>query len=175
MSVLGFPLSFVIRNFKSEKIDNWWNARRGKLGNKNINRRGAFRELVRELKRGFDVGILFDQNVKRSHAVFVPWFGKNAATAKSLALAALETEALVVVVSLKTLAIDSYYMDVIECDFSHIYSDETLSRQEKILQITTIVSKHYEKMIQDFPEGWFWMHRRWKTSEREDVPETFYK
>jgi len=173
-SVLGYPISFVVRNFKAERLDAWWNLRREKFGNKVIPRKGAYKKIISEIKSGRDVGILFDQNVKRSHAVFVDWFGKKAATTKSLALAALDTESRVLVASLKTLEFDRYSMQVVECDFTSLYENKNMTRKEKIFEITQTVSKHYEDMIRDFPEGWFWMHRRWKTTETEDQPEDFY-
>lgn len=168
MSVLGYPLSFVVRNFKLPMLDRWWNKRREKYGNRVLNRSGAFRRIVRELKQGRDVGVLFDQNVKRSHAVFVPWFSKEASTTKSLALAALETKAKVVVVGLITKGFDKYRMEVIECDFSSIYSDKTLKRSEKVFEITKEISFQYQKLIKQYPAGWFWMHRRWKTQAQGD-------
>ncbi len=168
MSVLGYPLSFVVRNFKLPLLDRWWNGRREKYGNRVLNRAGAFRRIVKELKQGRDVGVLFDQNVKRSHAVFVPWFSKEASTTKSLALAALETKAKVVVVGLITIGFDKYRMEVIECDFSSIYESKALKRSEKVLEITKEISSRYQTLIEQHPEGWFWMHRRWKTQKNDD-------
>jgi KDO2-lipid IV(A) lauroyltransferase len=167
LSLLGYPLSFVVRNFKKPLIDRWWNGIRGKLGNKVLNRQGAYRQVVKELKAGRDVAILFDQNVKRNQAVFVPWFGHLAATTKSIGLAALETEAVVVVVAMVTLKSGKYRMEVTECNFEHVYKNESLDRSQKVKIITEEVSSHYQKLIKKFPEGWFWMHRRWKTTQAE--------
>jgi KDO2-lipid IV(A) lauroyltransferase len=164
MSLLGYPLSFVVRNFKAPKIDRWWNEIRGRLGNKVLNRQGAYRQMIRDLKAGRDVAVLFDQNVKRNQAVFVPWFGRPAATTKSLALAALETRAVIVVVALITLNEGKYRMDVTECNFDRVYEDQTLAVSDKVEIITREISEHYQKLIKSFPEGWFWMHKRWKTT-----------
>ncbi len=174
MSLLGHPLSFIVRNFKLPLLDRWWNSIREMHGNKVIARNGAYREIVKGINKGRDVGVLFDQNVKRRHAIFVNWFGRKAATTKSLALAALETESIVVVCSLQVLAFNKYRMNVVECDFNEIYSSKMLSRQEKIEKITETISLHYQDMIKNYPEGWFWMHRRWKTTETESEPENFY-
>jgi KDO2-lipid IV(A) lauroyltransferase len=167
LSLLGYPLSFVVRNFKKPLIDKWWNGIRGKLGNKVLNRQGAYRQVVKELKAGRDVAILFDQNVKRNQAVFVPWFGHLAATTKSIGLAAIETEAIVLVVAMISLKSGKYRIEVTECNFEHIYKDDSLDRAEKVKIITDEVSNHYQALIKKFPEGWFWMHRRWKTTPTE--------
>jgi len=174
MSVLGYPLSFVVRNFKKPLIDKWWNGIRGRLGNRVLNRQGAYRQVVKDLKQGRDVAILFDQNVKRNQAVFVPWFGVPAATTKSIGLAALETEAIIVVTAMITLKNGRYRIDVKECDFSALYADQSIPRNEKVKLITEEVSAEYQKMIKKFPEGWFWMHRRWKTSPTEEEKRDLY-
>ncbi len=164
ISLMGYPLSFVVRNFKAPKIDQWWNGIRGRLGNKVLNRQGAYRQMIKDLKSGRDVAVLFDQNVKRNQAVFVPWFGHLAATTKSLALAAIETRSIILVVALITLNDGKYRMDVTECSFDHVYDDQNLSLAEKVSTITKEISGHYQKLIKSFPEGWFWMHKRWKTT-----------
>ncbi len=175
MSLLGHPLSFVVRNFKMPKIDRWWNGVRGRLGNKVLNRQGAYRQMVKDLKAGRDVAVLFDQNVKRNQAVFVPWFGHLAATTKSIGLAAIETRAVVVVVALISLKNGKYKMEVAECDFQHIYDNESLTTAEKVLAITQEISMRYQKLIKNFPEGWFWMHKRWKTTQAEGEENIYSK
>ena len=54
-------------------------------------------------------------------------------------------------------------VEATKCDFSDLYADNQMSDAQKIERITTIISQHYCRMIADFPEGWFWIHRRWKT------------
>ena len=64
---------------------------RRKTGVELIDKRGALRPVLRALRRGSLVGILLDQNTARREGVFVPFFGRTAATSRSLALLALRT------------------------------------------------------------------------------------
>lgn len=163
MPLMGHPIAFVVRNFGMERIDRWWRAQRERNGNRVISRKGAFQELRKSLKDGVDTAVLFDQNVTRNHAVFVDWFGKKAATTRAVALAALCTEAPVIVAGMINLPGDHYRIEITECDFRALYESFELTAEEKVLRITQTISSEYEKLIRLQPESWFWIHRRWKT------------
>lgn len=175
MGVLGHPISAVIRSFKLPRLNRWWNTIRSGSGNRVIDRKGAFRVTLSDLNSGRDVALLFDQNVTRNHAVFVDWFGKKAATSRAIALAALRTKTVVLVAALTAVDDENYRMNVTECNFDHIYCDAALSDTQKITAITQHLADAYCEMIRANPEAWFWMHRRWKTTESEAVHEDFYK
>jgi KDO2-lipid IV(A) lauroyltransferase len=174
MAMYGHPISFVVRPFKLPRLNAWWTGIREAAGNKAISRTGAFKEVISDLTAGRDVAILFDQNVTRKHAVFVDWFGKAAATTRTTALAAIRTEAPVIVSSIAYVGDDRYTINAKECDFRDIYADARLSSDEKILRITATLAKTYEEMIRAHPEEWFWMHKRWKTTANE-ADENFYR
>jgi KDO2-lipid IV(A) lauroyltransferase len=163
IGLMGYPLAAVARKFRSPVIDRWWTEMREARGNRIIDRAGAFKQIVGSINEGMSVAVLFDQNVTRNHAVFVDWFGDPAATTKSVALAALRTEVPIFVASMKFVGNDRYVIDAVECDCSDVYRDTASSTDEKVRIITQRLSDHYCRMIAEFPEGWFWMHRRWKT------------
>lgn len=169
----GFPMGFIVRNFKNLKLDKWWNGQRELSGNKVISRRGAFKVIFDMISNGEHIGILFDQNVTLKHAVFVNFFGRQAATTRTVGLVAARTKAPVMVVSMTHKGDDYYKINLHECDFNALYQDENIDMDSKVLAITQEVSKIYEEMIRSSPGEWFWMHRRWKTSP-PGVPEDFY-
>jgi KDO2-lipid IV(A) lauroyltransferase len=117
--------------------------------------------------------ILFDQNVTRNHAVFVNWFGVPAATTRSVALAALRTGAPIYVASIRYEGSDRYYVDAAECEYSDVYRKEELSNDDKVVIITQRLADQYCEMIRKFPEGWFWMHRRWKTRPEPEAAKVY--
>lgn len=169
----GYPLAAVARKFKSKRFDSWWTGLREARGNKIIDRRGAFKEVVSTLSRGTSVAVLFDQNVTRNHAVFVDWFGIPAATTKSVALAALRTQVPIYVASIRYTGNDRYHVEALECDCSDIYQNEKATTDEKVRELTQRLADVYCDMIRQFPEGWFWLHRRWKTRPDPSEPK-FY-
>lgn len=167
VAMYGYPISFIVRPFKLKRLNEWWTGIREATGNRAISRSGAFKEVMKDLASGRDVAVLFDQNVTRKHAVFVDWFGKTAATTRTVALAALRTEAPVIVASIGYLGNDRYRITSVERDFSALYARQDLSSDEKVLQMTQDLSKAYEEMIRKHPAEWFWMHKRWKTRPSE--------
>jgi KDO2-lipid IV(A) lauroyltransferase len=169
IGLYGYPLAAVARRFKSARLDRWWAGMREARGNQIIDRTGAFKEMVRAISSGTSVAVLFDQNVKINHAVFVDWFGKPAATTRAFALAAIKTEAPVFVAAMVYLGADRYRVESVECDLSALYRDTAMSDGDKVEWITKVISKHYCDMIKSFPEGWFWIHRRWKTRPEGDT------
>ena len=171
-AIKGFPLHFIVRNFKNKKLDDWWNARRALYGNQVISRKGAFNKASEALQSGQDLGILFDQNVTKNHAVFVDFFGLKAATTKTLGILAVRNAAPVMVVSIKHKGGDRYKINLVECDFKRLYQNSEILLDEKVQIITQTVSDIYQDMIQNDPAAWFWMHRRWKTrpeGEQESI------
>jgi KDO2-lipid IV(A) lauroyltransferase len=158
----GFPLNFIVRNFKNPFLDKWWNSRREINGNKVISRSGAYKHGLRALSAGKNLGILFDQNVTVNHAVFVDFFNRKAATTKIVAILALRTKSPVAVTSIK-FDKGKYRVLLAECDFSHYYEDEKTSFDDKVRDITQDITNKYQKMIEANPGEWFWMHKRWRT------------
>lgn len=47
-----------------------------------------------------------------------------------------------------------------------IKAEKNLSKKESIKQITDIINKRLEEWIKKYPEEWFWLHRRWKSTDR---------
>lgn len=174
IGLMGHPLAAIARRFKSRRFDRWWTQLREARGNRIIDRTGAFKEMVRTIESGTSVAMLFDQNVKINHAVFVDWFGKSAATTRAFALAVVKTRAPVFVASIRYIGDDRYVVDAHECDFRAVLDDGRMSDEERIRMITEEISRRYCEMIRAFPEGWFWLHRRWKTRP-EGEPEKVYR
>ncbi|MCB0309582.1 MAG: lysophospholipid acyltransferase family protein [Bdellovibrionales bacterium] len=163
-ALLTRPISFVVRDFKLRAVDQWWRAIRESNGNRVISRSGAFRRILRELACGRDVAVLFDQNIRREHAVFVNWFGKPASTTKALALAAIKSEVPVVVAAMYSTGWDRYKMDYREVLIDDILARSELSKTEKVEAVTQRFAFQFEQLIRNSPAEWFWLHRRWKTT-----------
>ncbi len=171
--IVGRKFGFIARSFKNVLLNKWWNNRRQKLGNLVIERNGAVEKVIENINSGRDIAILIDQNLTKKHAVFVDWFGRSAATTFALGLIAVETNAPIVLSAIVSIGYEKYRVVERECEVSRILQDANLDKQQKILAVTDKVSREYQKIIQEHPSEWFWMHRRWKTVP-EGVKEDFY-
>lgn len=168
----GSPINIVVRSFKNKFLNKYWNNIREKLGSKMIDKEGAYKSSIRAIRRREDIGFPFDQNMKIKDAVFVDFFGKKAATSKTLALLALRYHLPIVFAYMKNLGDDKYSIITKECFYDDIYNDTVMNHEEKIEALTSRGMKIFEEHVREFPAGWFWMHRRWKT--RPEGEERFY-
>ena len=112
------------------------------------------------LSSGENVAVLFDQNVKTNHAAFVPLFGIPAATTKAVAIAALRSGAPTVVCCCVEIAPWRFRMLAEQIPNPIEYPG---SSDEKMLAFLTRAHQSIERFVSEYPEQWYWVHRRFKT------------
>ena len=105
------------------------------------------------------VGILIDQNVLRREAVFVDFFGKQAATTPALAFFHLRTGAPIVPMYCLP-SPGNRYRFRFEPPVEIALSGE---ESEDVLKITAVCTKMIEHVIRRQPELWLWIHKRWQS------------
>jgi KDO2-lipid IV(A) lauroyltransferase len=155
---LGLPLALVTRALDNPRLEARLARLRCLSGNVIIHHRGAVRQMVRALRRGWGVAIVIDQDA-RSRGVFVPFFGRPASTTPTLAALALQTQAVVIPVCSMPLP-DGSYRVVYE---PPLEVTETGNRGEDVVRSTAECTATIERWVRRRPEFWMWMHRRWKT------------
>lgn len=133
--------------------------RAGKVGSIWRGQGGAARHMLRALKAGEILGLLIDQDTNVQN-VFVPFFGKPAATPRAAADLALRTEAAVVVGFCQRLGTAPRYR---VCMKRVRLLQPTGDKDQDALALTALMSNEIEAAIKATPEQWVWMHRRWKT------------
>ncbi len=112
-------------------------------------RRGTM-GLLRHLKTGGMGVLLFD--IYDSRGAHIPFLGKPAPTVTSAAEIALKTGA-VLIPMFGLRRQDSQLFDIIlKAPIAH----------STALEMTVEMTKQLEEMVHDYPEQWFWIHRRWK-------------
>lgn len=120
------------------------------------------RDLLRLFKRGGTLGILIDQDIADVQSVFVPFFGRLAATPRAAADLALRFGAAVLVVTCHRRGPrvrDGHRLEVEEVP---IHADAP-AREAEVVRITAACAAIQERAIRRHPEEWVWMHQRWKT------------
>ena len=161
---LGMPLAMVTRPLDNPHLERILFGYRTLSGNQIIHKRGAAKEMLRAIRRGWGVAIVIDQNVRGEDGIFVDFFGLPASTTPALATLALKTEAPVVPVFGIPLPDGRYRIRYLpEVEFQR-----TGDTREDILALTQRCTRIIEDQIREQPEFWVWMHRRWRTRPRED-------
>jgi Kdo2-lipid IVA lauroyltransferase/acyltransferase len=154
----GVPAEIIARPMDNPILDRRLLELRRAAGNTVIPKRRAVRESLRALARGGCVAILIDQDAG-ADAVFVPFFGRLAATTPTLALLALRTEAPVLPMFTRCEPDGTISVHV----GSVVPTRPTGDRDADVLRLTAECTALVERWTRRSPEQWLWMHRRWKT------------
>ena len=157
ISLLGYPLSAIAarqhNSFFNEKV----NKIRENKGINVIPIGISVREGYRDLKKGKCLYILGDQDA-RHHGWEIDFFGQLASTYPGAVQLARRTGAAIVPTFL--IREDRFQHRLIFKEICTVDSDASQSTQKEILQELVNTT---ETVIEEYPEQWFWVHKRWKT------------
>ncbi len=152
-------MSVVARPLDNKLLEEELLELRESLGIKVIYKHQATRQILQSLREKEMMALLIDQNVLRSQAVFVDFFGKKAATTPSLAAFFLRTKSPLIPVFCYPASSHKYHLKI----FSPLKISLEEDYDKDILKITQICTKIIEDQIRKKPSYWLWFHNRWKT------------
>ena len=136
---------------------------RERAGVEIIRKHAAARPVLKALRANQLVGIPFDQNAKRSEAVFVPFLGELAATTSGLARLVQISGAPVVPVFLVRQPDNRTHHLLIGDKVEVQRSDDATADVE---ENTRRFVEPIEAMVRQYPEQFLWTHRRFRTRPR---------
>lgn len=158
-SLKGYDLTTIARQLDNPKLDALINRERERYGQEIVAKQGALRAMVSVLKRRGILTFVVDQNARESH-VFVEFFGRPAATVRSVAALALRAETPIVFgVSVRQGPGLRYKVMVDD----PIFVKNTGDKDGDVQRLTQDFTRRLERRVREYPEQWLWLHRRWKT------------
>jgi KDO2-lipid IV(A) lauroyltransferase len=159
-SLMGYPMSIVIRRLDNPLVDNLVNRIRCLHGNQVLHKDDFARGLLASMRRGETVGILMDTNMTPPQGAFVDFFGHPACTGSGLARVAMKTGARVLPGFLLWEEATQQYVLRFGAPLALAISEDM---EVDVLAHTTLFTKVIEDYIRQYPDQWLWVHRRWKT------------
>lgn len=159
-SLMGYPMSIVIRRLDNPLVDNLVNQIRCQHGNQVLHKDDFARGLLAAMRRGETVGILMDTNMTPPQGAFVDFFGHPACTGSGLARVAMKTGAQVLPGFLLWEEATQQYVLRFGDPLALAASDDV---EADALANTALFTKVIEDYIRRYPDQWLWVHRRWKT------------
>ena len=153
------PIDIVYRPLDNAVIDNMVEYVRTVQGNSLITKGGSGKKIMEFLKGNHLIGILSDQNVAHYEGVFVDFFGRSACTGVGLAVMAIRSGAPVLPIFMARQKSGKYKL-IIKSAIEAICTDDY---DADLVVNTQRFAKIVEEVVREYPEQWFWMHRRWKT------------
>ncbi|HVE66332.1 MAG TPA: lysophospholipid acyltransferase family protein [Thermoanaerobaculia bacterium] len=168
--LMGEPIALLVRTLDNPLLEEELARLRRRFGNRPIPKKEAARELLRSMSRNESVAILVDQNVIPREAVYVPFFGRLAATTPALALLHLKTGASVVPVFMWPEGDGRYRMEFERPILAEEFGGPEVDRDERVRRATARYMQVIEAAIRREPHAWLWLHDRWKSRPPGDVP-----
>ena len=160
-SAMTEPFTVTAVQQSNPYIDRFITRRRNQMGMQVAGSKAAMKLLLRSLKNKQAIGLVADQNAGMD-AVFVDFFGKIAATHPGPAQLALKFGAPMVVGAAIRIGPGKFKILAQQVEIKEDDTVESLTqRHVKIL----------EGFIRQYPEQYFWLHRRWKTRPPGEVLE----
>ncbi len=154
------PLTPIVRELRSPRLNALVSRYREKAGYATIDRNTGIRRALRCLKRNELLGIVADVDTAVS-GVFVDFFGRRAYTPYSPVAIALKTGA-AILPSFIIRQPDGSHRAIIE---PPLVLQRTNVKEKDLVINTQRFTKIIESYIREYPAQWIWMHRRWKTQD----------
>ena len=154
----GFPLVVIARQQRNILVDDMINSFRRAGGIETVPLGMGVRAFLRALRQNKLVAMLADQDA-HTEGVFVDFFNIPSATAAGPAVLALKTGATIIFstcIQRRDGTYDTFFEKIPTQDVSGV-------TDENIRLLTQRHVAKLEEKIRQWPDHWFWMHRRWKT------------
>ena len=160
MAAHGFPLTIVHRERDDAGLGQVLEERRAEAGAAYLPRGDAAFGAMRALRRGDLLALPFDQNAHASQGVFVPFFGRLAATSTVPVRLAMLTGAPVVPAFLHREREDPLrHVARIHAPLELVPGEG----DDAVIENTRRMTRAIEAEVRRAPEQWTWAHRRWRT------------
>ncbi len=152
------PITTVGRVLDSKVMNEILKKNREQFDIKIVDKMGAMKTLIKDIKSGRRLGLLVDQNTASNEGELIEFFGKEARHTPAAAIIARKFDALIIPVFITTNDFKKYTLTF----YKPIETPKTQNAKEDILKSVQEQAKITEKVIREKPEEWFWFHRRWK-------------
>jgi KDO2-lipid IV(A) lauroyltransferase len=151
----GYPFTSLARPVRNPHFRRWMTELRAPQ--RIVFAEQPVRAMLEVLRRGEVVAMLADQDA-REGGVVVEFFGRPASTVRTPGLLSLRTGAPIVP------------FNIWRDGERHFVRFTEPVEGENVASITQAFTSRIESFVRERPEQWLWLHRRWKSVERGQVP-----
>ncbi|MDH7515999.1 MAG: lysophospholipid acyltransferase family protein [Bacteroidota bacterium] len=162
--ILGIPFTVIVHPLHNPHVDRLVESYRTMFGNRVVPMHSAGREAIRTLRNRGVVALLADQSGPGS-GLFVPFFGRPAATFQGPAVFALRTGAPIVCGFCERKPDGDYEVFLEEIPTSDLHG----ATEENVAELTRRHVEAVERRIAGNPGAWLWQHRRWKHAPPQTI------
>jgi Kdo2-lipid IVA lauroyltransferase/acyltransferase len=156
------PSTTIYTTQRNKAVDEWASEGRQRFGQvRTLSRTDGVKAIVAGLRKGGVLYLLPDMDFGREQTIFVPFYGVQTSTIPSLSrFARLGRAKVVPVISKLTPA--GYRIDLLPA-WKDFPSDDAVAD-------TALMNRRLEGYIDQMPEQYYWVHRRFKTRPEGEKP-----
>lgn len=158
LGLFGFSTYAIARPLDNRFLHRYINQFRVSSGQYMLAKNGSAKQIALLLERGATLALLGDQHAGH-RACWVDFFGRPASTHKAIALFCLTAGAPLVVSFARRLNEPLVYESAIA---GVADPNEPAVRDSSISELTQWYTDRLEQIINQSPEQYWWVHRRWK-------------
>jgi KDO2-lipid IV(A) lauroyltransferase len=155
----GYPMTLLVGEQHNILVDGLMNRLRGRFGAEIVPVTGNLMGVLRALRQNRVVAMLSDQDAGRN-GVFVDFLGRPASTPYGPGRMAAGTGAALLPASVIRGPAGAHEIVVSRAVEP---PPEDLPSDERVRLLTQGYTSEFGRFIREYPEHYFWMHRRWKT------------
>jgi KDO2-lipid IV(A) lauroyltransferase len=160
------PILGVVKKIRFAPLNRWVLRLRTQFGIEIVEKKGAMPEMRRMLRRGGVIGLLVDQS-RRSEGVEVNFFGHKVTTTPAAAFLAIRCKS--PVLPIFCVRDESGRLTVVVQ--SPLEMKRTGDLRSDVQSNTQKINDVVEKAVRQYPDQWFWVHKRWKKYYPQLYPE----
>ena len=158
LSYKGYPMHLISKRFKTQWLDKLWFDLRERHGTMFIDPRRSSFDILKALKRQQMVVFVMDQFMGPPLGIPTTFFGHKTGTALGLALMAERTQAPVVPAFSYRKPDGSLVVNFLPS----LPLEQGEGKDETYLRNTQRYNDVLQGLVEQFPEQWMWLHKRWK-------------
>jgi len=159
----GLKLVAVGRKLDSDLMDRLLKENREQFNVEMVYKKGAMKGCIRALSKGKAVGILVDQSLKLSQSITVNFFGRPATHTPLASILSRKFSIDLIPAFISTDDYKNYHVKI----YNPIKTIKTDNQEDDLAKLTQAQANIMEQVIREHPKQWFWMHKRWKTLNKE--------
>lgn len=161
----GVPLDVVARGMANPIFEAYVNDTRHRIGMEVIHDKDAVRRTPRSLRDNRAVAFVSDHDALGLASTFVPFFGRPAKTPRGPAVFALRFEAPVLFIAIVRQPSGRYNVHV-----EPVVAERTGDREADVDAIVLRFTQMLEDKVREYPDQYFWQHRRWRRQPPDTPP-----
>lgn len=165
MAARGIAFDAVARGMANPIFEKWVNRTRSDIGMEVIHDQDAVRRTPRSLRANRAVAFVSDHDALSLASTYVPFFGRPARTPRGPGVFALRFEAPILFMVCIRMPSGRYVIFVEPIEIA-----PSGNREADVDAIMLRFTELLEEKVREYPEQYFWQHRRWRRQPPDTPP-----